>query len=105
MPVLQKGIKYFLQGWPVFIRFAIRQNDLGQLVVLQSLAQSIQIQGCHTGIAHNGNLAAGQVRMEQIRTVQNTGADMNGVAARSEERRVGKECRSWWERDHYEKEG
>ncbi len=37
MTILQQAIKHLLQGWPVLVRLAIRQDDFRQLIVVQGL--------------------------------------------------------------------
>ena len=64
----EQAIENQLQGFPVFERFAIGQDDRQHRIPRQAAGQALKIEGSHGGVGHNRHLATGDVRSQQPRS-------------------------------------
>ncbi|MCY1279206.1 hypothetical protein D9M70_279520 [compost metagenome] len=76
----QQGIEDQLQGFPVLVGFAVRQDHRQHRVALQGLGQLLQVEGRHGLVGDDGHLTAGDVRREEFGLRQQARTDMDGIA-------------------------
>ena len=76
----EQAIENQLQGFPVFERLAIGQDDRQYRELRKATGQAFKIEWRDRGIGHNCHLATGDVRSQQLRLIQQTFANMNRVA-------------------------
>ena len=77
----QQAIKDQLQGFPVFVGFAVRQHHGDHRVCRQAAAQTLKIQRRDRFVGDDRHLPAGNMRRKQFGLVQQTCANVDRVAA------------------------
>ena len=77
----EQAIENQLQGFPVFKRFAVGQDNRQYRIRRQAAGQTLKLERRYGFVGHNRHLATGDVWGQQLRLIQQAFANMNRVAA------------------------
>ncbi|MNZ97286.1 hypothetical protein D3C78_1165140 [compost metagenome] len=81
VPGREEAVENQLQGFPVFVGFAIREDHWQHRIGTQRLAETFEIQGRDGLVGNDGNLPAGNVRRQQFWLLKQAFANVDRVAA------------------------
>lgn len=84
VPSTEQCVENKLKRLPIFVAFAIRQDYGGNGIAGKRARQTIEVQWRNRFIGHDGDSAAANLACKKIAAIDQSLADMNGIATLAE---------------------